>query len=115
MTYVVTENCIKCKYMECIEVCPVDCFYEGEHMVVIHPDRCIDCGICEPECPASAIKPVSAPGLRHWVQLNAEFAGVWPNVTQRKEPAFDADSWLDVPGKYEIAFPHRRNAVPNSS
>ena len=57
MTYVVVENCIKCKYMDCVEVCPVDCFYEGENMLVIHPDECIDCGVCEPECPAEAIKP----------------------------------------------------------
>ena len=54
MTYVVTENCIKCKYLDCVEVCPVDCFYEGENMLVIHPDECIDCGVCEPECPAEA-------------------------------------------------------------
>ena len=57
MTYVVTDNCIKCKYMDCVEVCPVDCFYEGENMLVIHPDECIDCGVCEHECPAEAIKP----------------------------------------------------------
>ncbi len=64
MTYVVTENCIKCKYMDCVEVCPVDCFYEGENMLVIHPDECIDCGVCEPECPAEAIKPDTEPGPR---------------------------------------------------
>ena len=63
MTYVVNENCIKCKYMDCVEVCPVDCFYEGENMLVIHPDECIDCGVCEPECPADAIKPDTDPGL----------------------------------------------------
>ena len=63
MTYVVTENCIKCKYMDCVEVCPVDCFYAGENMLVIHPDECIDCGVCEPECPANAIKPDTEPGL----------------------------------------------------
>ena len=63
MTYVVTENCIKCKYMDCVEVCPVDCFYEGENMLVIHPDECIDCGVCEPECPAEAIKPDTEPNL----------------------------------------------------
>ena len=61
MTYVVVENCIKCKYMDCVEVCPVDCFYEGENMLVIHPDECIDCGVCEPECPAEAIKPDTEP------------------------------------------------------
>ena len=64
MTYVVVENCIKCKYMDCVEVCPVDCFYEGDNMLVIHPDECIDCGVCEPECPADAIKPDTESGSR---------------------------------------------------
>ena len=64
MTYVVTENCIKCKFMDCVEVCPVDCFYEGENMLVIHPDECIDCGVCEPECPAEAIKADTEAGPR---------------------------------------------------
>ena len=63
MTYVVNESCIKCKLMDCVEVCPVDCFYEGENMLVIHPDECIDCGVCEPECPVDAIKPDTEPGL----------------------------------------------------
>ena len=76
MTYVVNESCIKCKYMDCVEVCPVDCFYEGENMLVIHPDECIDCGVCEPECPAEAIKPDTEPGLEQWLQLNAEFAKI---------------------------------------
>src|SRR3569833_2456401 len=66
MTYVVTENCIKCKYMDCVEVCPVDCFYEGENMLVIHPDECIDCGVCEPECPAEAIVPASDDRAADW-------------------------------------------------
>ena len=64
MTYIVNDNCIKCKYMDCVEVCPVDCFYEGENMLVIHPDECIDCGVCEPECPVEAIKPDTEPGVR---------------------------------------------------
>ena len=77
MTYVVLDNCIKCKYMDCVEVCPVDCFYEGENMLVIHPDECIDCGVCEPECPAEAIKPDTEPGLEKWLELNTElFEGV---------------------------------------
>ena len=71
MTYVVTDNCIKCKYMDCIEVCPVDCFYEGDNMLVINPDECIDCGVCEPECPAEAIKADTEPGLERWLGLNA--------------------------------------------
>ena len=73
MTYVVVESCIKCKYMDCVEVCPVDCFYEGENMLVIHPDECIDCGVCEPECPIEAIKPDTEPGLEQLLTLNAEF------------------------------------------
>ena len=84
MTYVVTDNCIKCKYMDCVEVCPVDCFYEGDNMLVIHPDECIDCGVCEPECPIDAIKPDTEPGLEKWLEVNAEYAGVWPNITQKK-------------------------------
>ena len=67
--------------MDCVEVCPVDCFYEGENMLVIHPDECIDCGVCEPECPVEAIKPDTEPGLEKWLKLNAEYAKVWPNIT----------------------------------
>ena len=67
MTYVVTDACIKCKYMDCVEVCPVDCFYEGENMLVIHPDECIDCGVCEPECPPEAIKADTETGLEKWL------------------------------------------------
>ncbi len=84
MTYVVTENCIKCKYMDCVEVCPVDCFYEGENMLVIHPDECIDCGVCEPECPADAIKPDTESGLDKWLKLNADYAKSWPNITVKR-------------------------------
>ena len=84
MTYVVTEACIRCKYMDCIEVCPVDCFYEGENMLVIHPDECIDCGVCEPECPADAIRPDTESGLEKWLEVNAEYAKVWPNITVKE-------------------------------
>ena len=87
MTYVVTENCIRCKYMDCVEVCPVDCFYEGETMLVIHPDECIDCGVCEPECPANAIKPDTEPDMQQWLALNAEYARVWPNISEKKDAA----------------------------
>ena len=86
MTYVVVESCIKCKYMDCVEVCPVDCFYEGDNMLVIHPDECIDCGVCEPECPVEAIKPDTEPGLEKLLSLNAEFAKIWPNITAKKDP-----------------------------
>ena len=74
MTYVVVENCIKCKYMDCVEVCPVDCFYEGENMLVIHPDECIDCGACEPECPVTAIFPEEdvPANQKQYIQLNRD-------------------------------------------
>ena len=71
MTYIVNDSCIRCKIMDCVEVCPVDCFYEGENMLVIHPDECIDCGVCVPECPVDAIKPDTDPGLEKWLSLNA--------------------------------------------
>ncbi|MCB1494354.1 MAG: ferredoxin family protein [Bauldia sp.] len=104
MTFVVTDNCIKCKYMDCVEVCPVDCFYEGQNMLVIHPDECIDCGVCEPECPAEAILPDTAPGLENWLRLNAEFAATWPNITNRRDPPSDAKEFDGVAGKLERYF-----------
>jgi ferredoxin len=104
MTYVVVENCIKCKYMDCVEVCPVDCFYEGENMLVIHPDECIDCGVCEPECPAEAIKPDTEPGLEKWLELNAEYAKSWPNITVKREAPPDAKEFDGQPGKFEKHF-----------
>ena len=104
MTYVVTENCIKCKYMDCVEVCPVDCFYEGENMLVIHPDECIDCGVCVPECAANAIQADSEPGLDKWLTLNAKYAVEWPNITEYKEPAADAKEFDGKPDKFEKYF-----------
>ena len=79
MTYVVVEACIKCKLMDCVEVCPVDCFYEGENMLVIHPDECIDCGVCEPECPVDAILPDIEGDLSQWVEHNAGFGSTPSN------------------------------------
>ena len=73
MTYVVVDACIKCKYMDCIEVCPVDCFYEGENMLAINPDECIDCGVCEPECPVEAILPDTVDDTEMWVEINTEW------------------------------------------
>ena len=100
MTYVVLENCIKCKYMDCVEVCPVDCFYAGENMLVIHPEECIDCGVCEPECPADAIVPDSDPrATPEWVKLNARYARVWPNITVKGTPPVDAGDWDGAEGK----------------
>ena len=100
MTYVVTENCIRCKYMDCVEVCPVDCFYAGENFLVIAPDECIDCGVCEPECPAEAIVPdVDPRASPDWLQLNAELARIWPNLSRKGDPPPDADDWDGKPGK----------------
>ena len=104
MTYVVTENCIKCKYMDCVEVCPVDCFYEGDNMLVIHPDECIDCGVCVPECPAEAIKADNEPETEKWLKLNAEYALAWPNITKRKEPPADAKNYDSMADKFEKLF-----------
>ncbi len=100
MTYVITDNCVKCKYTDCVEVCPVDCFYEGDNMLVINPDECIDCGVCEPECPADAIKPDAKDRLK-WLQINREFAFTWPKITKRKAPLEDADKMNGVPNKFE--------------
>ena len=104
MTYIVNENCIKCKYTDCVEVCPVDCFYEGENMLVIHPDECIDCGVCEPECPVEAIKPDTEPSLEKWLELNREFADKWPNITAKKAAPPDADKYKDEKNKFEKYF-----------
>ncbi len=104
MTYVVNESCIKCKYMDCVEGCPVDCFYEGETMLVIHPDECIDCGVCEPECPVDAIHPDSDETSLKWVEHNRKFSTEWPNITRKGEVLPDADSHKDEQGKFEKYF-----------
>ncbi|MBO6836979.1 MAG: ferredoxin family protein [Alphaproteobacteria bacterium] len=104
MTYVVTEDCIKCKHMDCVEVCPVDCFYEGENMLVIHPDECIDCGVCEPECPAEAILPDTEANAEKWLELNKQYSEVWPNITQIGTPPADAEEWQGVPDKFKNYF-----------
>ncbi len=103
MTFVVTENCIKCKYTDCVEVCPVDCFHEGPNFLVIDPDECIDCTLCEPECPAHAIfaeddVPV---GQQPFVVLNADLAKQWPVITTKKDPLSDADLWDGKPDKLQ--------------
>ncbi len=95
MTYVVTETCIKCKYMDCVEVCPVDCFYEGENFLVINPDECIDCGVCEPECPVEAILPDTESRATDWVEINRKYSASWPNITRKGTPPADADEWKD--------------------
>ena len=104
MTYVVNENCIKCKFTDCVEVCPVDCFYEGENMLVINPEECIDCGVCEPECPAEAIVPDTDSTAEAWLELNKEYSEKWPNITRKGEAPADADDFKDVEGKFEKYF-----------
>lgn len=102
MTYVVTDACINCKYQDCIEVCPVDCFYEGENTIVIHPDECIDCGVCEPECPADAIIADTEPGAEQWVEMNQRLAEKWPNISEKGEPMPDADMWAEKADKISL-------------
>jgi ferredoxin len=104
MTYVVTENCIKCKYTDCVEVCPVDCFYEGENMLVINPDECIDCGVCEPECPVEAIKPESENNIS-WIELNREHATKWPNIATKKNALDEADKFKNISDKKQYFSP----------
>jgi ferredoxin len=104
VTYVVNENCIKCKFTDCVEVCPVDCFYEGENMLVIHPDECIDCGVCEPECPVDAIKADTEPGLEKWLTLNRDYASTWPNITTKKDAPADSKQYETETGKFEKYF-----------
>ncbi len=103
MTYVVLENCIKCKYMDCVDVCPVDCFHEGPNYLVIDPEECIDCTLCEPECPAEAI--VSEDDLpadqEHFLQLNEELSAKWPVIDTPKDPPKDAEEWDGKPDKLQ--------------
>lgn len=104
MTFVVTDICIKCKYTDCVEVCPVDCFYEGENMLVIHPDECIDCGVCEPECPIEAIVPDSDPRADKWLGLNRDYADHWPVLTRKIDAMPDAKTFEGAEGKFEKYF-----------
>jgi ferredoxin len=101
MTFLVLENCIRCKYTDCVDVCPVDCFHEGPNFLVIDPDECIDCALCEPECPAEAIisEDDLPPDQAHMLELNEELAQQWPVISQRKEPLADAEQWDGKPDK----------------
>ena len=105
MTYVVLEDCIKCKYTDCVEVCPVDCFYEGENMLVINPDECIDCGVCEPECPIDAIVADIDPRAEGVLEMNREYSETWPNITQQKPPLPEAEEYKDIPDKMKFFSP----------
>jgi ferredoxin len=104
MTFVVTENCIKCKYMDCVEVCPVDCFHEGPNFLVIDPDECIDCTLCEPECPAEAIfsEDELPAGQEKFTALNAELAKQWPVISEMGTAPADAKEWDGKPDKLRL-------------
>jgi ferredoxin len=105
MTFVVTEVCILCKYTDCVEVCPVDCFYEGENMLVINPDECIDCGVCEPECPVGAILPDLDPKAEQWLEVNREYSfGKWPVLTRKKLAPDNAKEFETVEDKFSKYF-----------
>ncbi len=104
MTFVVTEECIKCKLTDCVEVCPVDCFHEGPNMLVIDPDECIDCTLCEPECPVEAILSEDdvSENMQQFIELNAELSREWPVINEIKDPPEDESEWRGKPNKLEL-------------
>ena len=104
MTYLVTDNCIKCKHTDCVAVCPVDCFYEGDNFLAINPEECIDCGVCVPECPVDAIvqdSDLPEDQREFWFKINEAASAVWPNITDQKDPLPDAEKFGYEPNKYE--------------
>lgn len=103
MTYVVTDNCVKCKYTDCVAVCPVDCFHEGPNFLAIDPNRCIDCNLCMPACPADAIFPDNElpEGMEVYVEINAELSEKWPVIKAKISPPDEADQWNGVNNKLE--------------
>ena len=104
MTFVVGENCIQCRYTDCVEVCPVDCFYGGPNMLVINPDECIDCALCEPECPAKAIysEDEIPENQKDFLALNRKMSETWPNITEKSAPLPDADAQDGKPNKIRV-------------
>ena len=103
MSFVVTDNCILCKYTDCVEVCPVDCFYEGPNFLVINPDECIDCELCEPECPANEIfsEDEIPAGQEEYLKINEELSAIWPNITEKKDALPEHERWDGVQGKLQ--------------
>ncbi len=103
MAFIVSDPCIKCKLTDCVEVCPVDCFYEGPNMLVIDPDECIDCALCEPECPLDAIfsEDELPEDQIEFIELNAKLAQQWPNITEQKLPLDDHKEWEPVKDKLQ--------------
>ena len=104
MTFVVTEKCIRCKYTDCVEVCPVDCFHEGPNFLVINPDECIDCNLCVDQCPVEAIYAEDdlPEDQQAFLALNAELAQKWPIIDGKKPAPADADNWVDVDNKADL-------------
>ncbi|MHB8419320.1 MAG: ferredoxin FdxA [Myxococcales bacterium] len=104
MAYIVAEPCVACKYTDCVEVCPVDCFYEGANFLVIHPDECIDCGACEPVCPTKAIFAESdlPEKWKEYVEINSKYATEWPNINEKKDSLPDADKLKETLPKREM-------------
>lgn len=103
MTHLVTENCIKCKHTDCVDVCPVDCFYEGPNFLAINPDECIDCAVCIPECPVNAIQAEDDVADREvWMEINTKFSALWPRITKKKPALPDAEAWDGVPNKLPL-------------
>ena len=107
MTHVVKDICIKCKYTDCVDVCPVDCFHEGENMLVIDPDECIDCALCVPECPVDAIVMDNEADAEAWLVINAEYSKKWPLIVAQKDPLAAADKWKDIENKMQDHFDPR--------
>jgi ferredoxin len=110
LSYVVGEGCIRCKYTDCVAICPVDAFREGPTMLVIDPHACIDCGVCEPECPVQAIA-FDVQAQPHWRELNRRYASLWPVIDAKKPPPPDADAFRGIPGKFERFF-HDESDAP---
>ena len=104
MTYIVNDKCIKCKLTDCVEVCPVDCFYEGKNMLVIKPDECIDCGVCEPECPIDAIVPDTENNNEKWLELNTKYLEICPNILKKKDSPKDSKEHENEENKFEKYF-----------